>query len=79
MFRQHMPWVNTCIHPEVHGCIIEHDLADVAWDAQADNEAALTQGKDLVTFLLDYVKLVDMFHPDWVRDFLIHTGSILIW
>ena len=37
-------------------------------------EAALTQGKDMVTFLLDYVKFFDMFQPDWVRDFLIHTG-----
>ena len=27
-----------------------------------------------MVLLLDYVKFFDMFHPDWVRDFLIHSG-----
>ena len=74
IFRQHLPWLLTWIHPELHGCIPGRDLGDVAWDAQAHIEEALLQNRELVVYMLDYVKIFDMSHPDWVRGFLKHLG-----
>ena len=74
IFRQHLAWLISWLHPQLHGCVPGHDLSDVAWDAQAHIEHALLHDEDLVVYLLDYVKFFDMFDPEWTRSFLVHLG-----
>ena len=55
-YRRHIRTMTQWLHKELHGCLPDHELGDVAWDAQAQVESALASQEDLAVFLLDYSK-----------------------
>ena len=68
-YRQHLPWLPSRIHKDLHGCIPRHGKSDASWSAQADCEHAMFLKKKMVVLLVDYWKLFDSFGPEWVRCF----------
>lgn len=70
-FRSMLPWMLTCIHPDLHGCTPGHDNADVSWDAQAQVEELRLNGDSLTILLVDFMKFFDLFDYNFVRHLLI--------
>jgi len=59
-FEMLVPWLQTVLHPSVVGAIPGLAL-DIAWDAQADQERAMSKGIDAVLSSYDYSKFANSF------------------
>ena len=62
------------MHPKVVGATAGMEGLDIAWDAQADLEEAMTKGFCRVLSSYDYSKFSDSFEYEWTRQFLLFHG-----
>lgn len=46
-FRRQKQWLQTWLHPMMHGGIPGHETAEVSWDVQADIERALLKNEHI--------------------------------
>ena len=53
-FRQHLPWLRSWAHNDMHGGLAGRELLDVAWDAQSHIEHAKLWQEHVTVFMLDY-------------------------